>query len=94
MADNNKPVKAAPTKPVTAKEPGRTGTTTPRDFAFGKENYILMIAGVVVLAIGFFLMAGPADGDIFESRRITVAPIVVLIGFVIEIFAIFKKPKD
>jgi len=93
MADN-KPAKNIPVKPATAKEPGKTGATTPRDFAFGKENYILMIAGVVVITIGFFLMAGPADGDIFEPRRITVAPIVVLIGFVIEIFAIFKKPKD
>jgi hypothetical protein len=66
----------------------------PRSFVFGKENYILMLAGIVVLTIGFALMAGPADGDIFEARRITVAPIIVIAGFVIEIFAIFKKPKN
>jgi uncharacterized membrane protein len=69
-------------------------SNTPREFVFGKENYMLMIVGMVVLAIGFALMAGSADGDIFEFRRVTLAPIVVIAGFVIEVFAIFKKPKD
>ncbi len=65
-----------------------------RSFVFGKENYILMLVGIVVLTIGFALMAGPAEGDIFEARRITVAPVIVIAGFVIEIFAIFRKPKN
>ena len=69
---------------------------------FGKENYIWMLAGLVVLALGFFLMAGGKSPDphkfnydeIYSFRRITLAPIVVLAGFVVEVFAIMKKPKD
>lgn len=80
------------TKTTTIKE--TKSVNGPRSFVFGKENYILMLVGIVVLTIGFALMAGPAEGDIFEARRITVAPIIVIAGFVIEIFAIFRKPKN
>ena len=67
---------------------------------FDKQNYILMLAGVVVLALGFFLMAGgkSADPKVFDAKevysttRITIAPILIVAGFVIEIFAIMKKP--
>lgn len=69
---------------------------------FAKENYILMIAGLVVLAIGFFLMAGGKSEDpkvfdpneVYSTTRITVAPILIILGFVIEIVAIMKKPKS
>ncbi|MCX6186308.1 MAG: DUF3098 domain-containing protein, partial [Bacteroidetes bacterium] len=61
-------------------------------FVFGKENYQLMILGFVVIIIGFMLMYGTTD--IFDFRKLTLAPIVVLAGFVIEIFAIMRKPKD
>ena len=61
-------------------------------FAFSKENYYLMIAGVVVLVIGFTLMAGKED--IFSTTKLTVAPFVVVIGFVIEFFAIMRKQKE
>lgn len=62
--------------------------------AFGKKNYRLMLIGLGLLVIGFILMYGPADGDIFEFRRITLAPLVVLAGFVVEVYAIFAKSKD
>jgi len=62
------------------------------DFVFGSENYILMIIGVVVIIIGFILMAGTED--IFDFRKITLAPIIILSGFVIELFAIMRKAKD
>ena len=87
----NKPVKKTTSTPATM--PGKENKPGHREFVFGRENYILMIIGAVVLALGFALMYGPADGDIFEFRRITLAPLIVLAGFVIEIFAIFKKPK-
>lgn len=58
-------------------------------FIFGKQNYSLMILGVVFIAIGFTLMSGTED--IFSSTKLTVAPILVMIGFVIEIFAIMRK---
>jgi len=68
---------------------------------FGKENYLLMLAGLVVLAIGFFLMAGGKssdpnvfnDKDVYSPMRITVAPLLIVAGFVIEIVAIMRKPK-
>lgn len=74
---------------------------TPQEsFAFGKENYTLMIIGVVVIFIGFLLMSGGGSDDpnvfdesIFSFRRITLAPIVVMLGFVIEVIAIMKKSK-
>ena len=60
-----------------------------------------MIAGLVVIVIGFILMSGgkytdpnvfPAD-DIYSTRRITIAPIVVIIGFAVEIYAVFHRSK-
>ena len=68
---------------------------------FGKENYIWMLAGLVVLALGFFLMAGGKSPDpkvfdtkeVYSTTRITIAPILIIAGFIIEIIAIMKKPK-
>jgi FtsH-binding integral membrane protein len=69
---------------------------------FNKENYIWMLAGLALIAIGMFLMSGgksnanPAVFDkdaVYSSTRITIAPILILAGLVLEIFAIFKKPK-
>jgi hypothetical protein len=68
---------------------------------FSKDNYIWMLAGVVVMVIGMFLLAGgksdnPAvfnDKEVYSSTRITIAPVLILAGLVIEIFAIFRKPK-
>ncbi|UEG50417.1 DUF3098 domain-containing protein [Ferruginibacter lapsinanis] len=68
---------------------------------FGKENYMLMLGGLIVLALGFFLMAGGKspdptkfnDAEIYSTTRITVAPLLIVIGFIIEIVAIMKKPK-
>jgi hypothetical protein len=68
---------------------------------FGKENYILMIVGAVVVLLGIFLMTGGKNPDpnvfdknlVYSKTRITVAPILILLGLTIEIFAIFKKNK-
>jgi len=68
---------------------------------FTKENYLWMAAGAVVIAIGMILMSGgksdnPAVFDekqVYSTMRITVAPILILLGLGIEIFAIFKRPK-
>ena len=68
---------------------------------FGKENYRWMLIGIIVIALGLFLMAGgkSKDPNVFDPKevysftRITVAPILILGGFVIEIFAIFRKDK-
>jgi membrane-bound ClpP family serine protease len=70
------------------------------DFPLQRENYILLIIGFAIIMIGFLLMMGGKSDDpnvfnpeIFNFRRITLAPIVVLFGFVFEIWAIMKKPK-
>ena len=71
------------------------------NFTFGKRNYQLLIAGVIVMAIGFILMSGGGSEDpnvfsdaIFNTQRLTIAPILILTGLVIEIFAILHKPKE
>jgi hypothetical protein len=70
-------------------------------FAFGKENYRLMLIGLGVIALGFILMVGGGSKDpqvfneaIFNFQRLTLAPLLILAGYVIEIFAIMKKPRD
>ena len=70
-------------------------------FALGRENYKLMAIGFAVIILGFILMAGGKSDDpnifsddIFSFRRITLAPLIVLAGFVFEIYAIMKKPRD
>lgn len=71
-------------------------------FAFGKENYKILIAGVITIVAGYLLMIGGGSDDpnvfnadeIFSTRRITVAPIVILTGFVIVLLGIMKKSKD
>ena len=70
-------------------------------FAFGKENYKLLIVGLILIIVGFALMIGGGSSDpnvfnpeLFSTRRITIAPIVVLTGFVVIVFAIMKKSKD
>jgi membrane-bound ClpP family serine protease len=71
-----------------------------RDFAFDKTNYILLAVGMAVVIIGFLLMSGSGssdtayDPDIFSVRRIKVAPVVCLIGFVSMIYAVVRRPKD
>ncbi len=71
-------------------------------FALSKQNYYLLAIGFVIIIIGFLLMMGGGSEDpnvfneeeLFSFRRITLAPIVILAGFVFEIYAIMKKPKE
>jgi hypothetical protein len=60
-------------------------------FVFNNANYKLMLVGLLTIIVGFILMYGKED--IYDFRKTTLAPIVVLSGFVIEIFAIMRKPK-
>lgn len=70
-----------------------------KNFAFTKTNYILTAVGMAIIIIGLILMTGPNctneyfEPDIFSVRRIKVAPIVTLIGFITVIAAIAYKPK-
>ncbi|MCF6168459.1 DUF3098 domain-containing protein [Lutibacter sp.] len=70
------------------------------DFLFGKRNYTFMLIGVAFITLGFILMAGGGSDDpkifnpeIYNFRRIRLAPTLVLIGLAIEIYAILAKSK-
>ena len=74
--------------------------STSKTFLFDKQNYYLMFIGLIIIVIGFMLMSGGRSSDpnvysqeIFSFRRITLAPIVILLGFALEVYAIMKKPK-
>ena len=71
------------------------------EFALGKENYKLLAIGFAIIIFGFILMVGGKaespdqfNEEIFSFRRITLAPVIVLFGFIFEIYAIMKKPKE
>jgi hypothetical protein len=85
---------ASKSKPAAAK-------SRPYTPLFGKENYRWMLVGIALVALGLILMAGGKSPDpnvfnkneVYSVRRITIAPILILAGFVVEIFAIFRKDK-
>jgi hypothetical protein len=69
---------------------------------FGRENYIWIIAGIAIIGLGLILMAGGRSTDpnvfdpkeVYSTTRITIAPILIIIGLGLGIFAIFRKPKE
>ena len=70
------------------------------DFAFTKQNYILLLVGIALICVGLLLMIGGGSDDptvfsdkIFDSQRLTIAPLLIALGFIVEIFAIMYKPK-
>lgn len=73
----------------------------PASFVFGKENYRIMLIGIGLIVLGFILMAGGGTDDpkkfseeLFNFQRITLAPILVLSGLLLEFYAILKKQQD
>lgn len=71
------------------------------DFLFEKVNYKILLIGVAVIMLGFILMSGGGSDDpnvwnedVFSFRRIRLAPTVILIGFGVAIYSIFKNPKS
>ena len=71
-----------------------------RNLAFDKVNFILLAVGMAIVILGFILMSGGGsnestfDADIFNTRRIVVAPTVTLVGFLSIIYAVIRKPRD
>jgi Protein of unknown function (DUF3098) len=92
---------AARTTVVGPKSKPAAAKTRPYTPLFGKENYRWMLIGIALVALGLILMAGGKSPDpnvfnkdeVYSFRRITLAPILILAGFVVEIFAIFRKTK-
>lgn len=76
-------------------------TETKRHALFSRDNYMWMLIGLAMIAIGMLLMAGGKSSDpnvfdaneVYSTRRITIAPLLILAGLVVEIYAIFKTPK-
>ena len=70
-----------------------------KNFAFDRMNYILLAIGMAIVILGFILMSGSGstessyDPDIFSARRIKLAPVVCLVGFVSMIYSVIRKPK-
>lgn len=68
---------------------------------FTKDNYTWMIIGGIVIALGMFMMSGGKSADprvfntneVYSTTRITIAPILIVLGLLVEVYAIFKKPK-
>jgi hypothetical protein len=101
-APANKPAPGGPRTVIAGSKPR---TSVPKNYSnaplFGKDNYRWMLVGIALVALGLILMAGGKSPDpnvfdphqVYSVRRITVAPILILAGFVIEIFAIFRKDK-
>ena len=85
-------------KPATTTTTVKTTSTTS---LFDKQNLWLMLLGVGIIALGMLLMVGGRSADpntfnydeVYSTSRITIAPILIIIGLGIEIYAIFKKPK-
>lgn len=95
-------------KKFTADAIGSKEVEVPQEnnFYFGKQNYKLMLIGLALIVVGFLLMMGAdantVDGKfdpnswnegIFSIRRIRIAPLLVIAGFVVEVFAILKRNK-
>lgn len=73
----------------------------PAEFAIAKDSYKYLAIGFAIIVLGFLLMIGGRSDDpnvfneeMFSFRRITLAPIIVMIGFIFEIWVIMRKPKD
>jgi Protein of unknown function (DUF3098) len=88
--------------PVVPEKKSHVASKETRSFPiFEKENLLWMLAGIVIMAIGLMLMSGGRSDDpnqfhpdqVYSTRRITIAPILIIAGLVVEIFAIFRKPK-
>ncbi len=104
----SKPIAATPGRPIASSAPtlksdlNSERTKSDQAFLFDKENYMLVFAGLALILLGFVLMSGGKSAnphefhydEIYSFRRITLAPIVLLSGIALEIYAIMKKPKN
>lgn len=97
--EGKKKVKLKPTSSKLKSSIGGSGTTVQHDLIFDRKNYMLMLSGIALMGIGFLLMLGGSmpspdvwDPEIIYSfRRITLAPMFILAGLGLEVYAIFKK---
>ncbi len=94
--------KTSNTRNVQEKRTNPAGGNVRDEFPFTRENYKWLIIGIVVAFIGFVLMSGGGtndptqfDGDsLFSFRRLTLSPLMILVGFGVILYAIILKPKE
>jgi type IV secretory pathway VirB2 component (pilin) len=79
-------------KPGAAAKTSATTPEQPVQLLYNKSNYTLLLASVVIVAIGFVLMTGTTD--IYSTTKIVIAPIFVLAGFGLGFYALLKKPTN
>ena len=86
---------------TTEKQSSKSTDTGDNILTFNRENYKLLFIGLALIILGFLLMIGGGSSDpdvfneeVFSFRRLTLAPLLVLAGYVVEIFAIMKRPKS
>jgi len=88
----------ASNRPATSHHPGTSHSFD----MFNKDNYLWMLAGLAIIALGMFLMSGGKSNDpnvfdqkeVYSTTRITIAPLLIILGLGLEVFAIFRKKKD
>ena len=93
MAEKKTVTATAATKETAAKQPAKLPL-------FEQQNLMWMLIGAAIIALGMILMAGGKNQDpntfdtnvVYSTTRVTIAPLLILVGFVVEIFAIFKRP--
>lgn len=88
-------------KPVANDAKTANGDEPTLDFAFGPMNYILLVVGIILLGLGYILLSGGGSDDpnvfnaeMFNTRRMVVAPLMIVAGLVVEICAIMFRPKN
>ena len=103
MAENKKqPQQQKQTVPVKQQAPVTKKPVTVAPVLFAKENYLWMVIGGVIVLLGMLLMSGGKSQDpntfdpkvVYSFTRITLAPILIIAGLMVEIYAIFRKPKQ
>lgn len=92
--------KQAKSKPTHVAQNRQTTDNELEGFVFNRQNYRLLIIGLILIGLGFIFMIGGGSDDpnvfnykIFNFQRLTLAPILILAGFIVEIFAIMKRSK-
>lgn len=97
--NKQKNIKRKP-RPAARKQSEKKTSPARATFVFERENYILLLAGLGLIGLGFILMIGGGSDDpnkfsyeIFNFQRMTLAPILILAGYALEVYAIMRKPR-
>ncbi|MCR4829449.1 MAG: DUF3098 domain-containing protein [Bacteroidales bacterium] len=101
MSNNKVPAKKTAASPATGAKKSTENAAPKNDytFAFSIVNYILMLLGIIVMGVGYILLAGGGSDDpnvfnydMFDNRRLVAAPVTIMVGIIIEIVAIMLRP--